>query len=806
MNKKCFLCALTVSLAIATGYAGEALARYTFTSPGWATFGVVLPEGQATAGLAVGTLPTQTDVKNRWTDGSIRYAILTAKITEAGAYDIREAAAASGSFSPVIPSAGLDLTIEGVHYASTVAPSSVPMVQSPVVRVNPHLASTVTFAAQPADLWLDGPLVREYRIRDIPHNGGAAHPFLSNIWDVRVYSDGTSRVDVTVENIRDVAIAGGVVYGVDVLLNGRTVFHRDAAVPGANPLTADKCVSTSVNNGLQTGNYLRITAGALAGEVAVASDGQDTFGSYPVCFSGAQENAPWERVLYHPYATRWRRTFAANGFAEATVAPDFAPFIAAGAVPAYLPTVNSPSRTIRREQGERFDILNFGLMTMYMPTTGGREDIGPYPDWTAQYIIHKTDQQREYMLINGDLAGSWSGHFAKDDPSEIVTVNEKPDYWLDTRSWGDNKPLNDLRGVANIPDGAHVPSLAYVPYLVTGDRYYNDEMLHYANQAVLASNPGFNGRYGEQGLIWQNEMRGWAWRFRNIADAANYLPDDHRYKDYFTGIMNNNLRAMDAYAAANPTPLGFVPFGTEIRVAGAEELIIGAFPWQYAYLAWSLDHAIRQNAGTEGSAMRDRILSLALASLGSSPDFPREYAAMYWPVIGKREAGEMRFFSTWKEVFDANFRNADNSTNPPPAWEGGYGNEMHLLMVLAKQAGLPGAASALEWVDHEAGSGQIIESLNARPAYALLDGLPDSGTSAEPLAAIRLPSGRLKATSLSGGLLITGFVEGEQFRVYNLQGKLVYHGKAKAAQERVLLPERGVYIATAGNEAVKAVY
>ncbi|MDR2127337.1 MAG: hypothetical protein LBP63_10990, partial [Prevotellaceae bacterium] len=192
MNKKWFLYALTLFPAIVAGHAGEtATAQYAFTSTGWATFGIVLPKGQATAGLTVGTLPTQTDVKNRWPDGSIRYAILTAKVADAGVYEIREEAAASGSFTPAAPSAVLDLTIEDTHYTSTLTPS-----------------------AQSTDVWLDGPLVREYRIRDIPQHGGEAHPFLSNIWDVRIYSDGTARVDVTVENIRDTAVADGVVYGV----------------------------------------------------------------------------------------------------------------------------------------------------------------------------------------------------------------------------------------------------------------------------------------------------------------------------------------------------------------------------------------------------------------------------------------------------------------------------------------------------------------------------------------------------------------------------------------------------------------
>jgi hypothetical protein len=789
MNKKWFLYALTACPAIISNNAGAtlpgngvALAQYAFTSTGWATFGIVLPEGQATDGLVVGTLPTQADVKNRWADGSIRYAILTTKVTAAGIYDVREAAASADSFTPVVPAARLDLTIKGTHYISTITASAQGM----------------------DDIWLDGPLVREYRIRDVPKNDGAAHPFLSNIWDVRMYNDGTARVDVTVENIRDVAIADGVVYGVDVFLNGLNVFHRDAAVAGANLLTTNGCASTSAGNGLEKGNYIRLTSGALAGEIAVVGSASETFGSYPVCFSGAQENVAWERVLYHPYATRWRRTFAANGFTEAAVVPDFAPFIAAHAVPAYMPTVNSPSRTLHRGQGERFDILNFGMMTMYMPTGGGREDIGPYPDWTAQYIVHKTASQREYMLANGDLAGSWSGHYAKNDPSSIVTVNERPDYWLDKRAWGDgNKPLNNLRGIANAPDGAHVPSLAYVPYLITGDRYYSDEMLYYANYAVLGSSPGYNGRLGEQGLLWQNEMRGWAWRFRDVADAANYLPDNHKYKDYFTGIRNSNLKAADQYSDDNPSPLGFIPFATGTD----REFVTCAFPWQYAYMAWSLDHAIRQNTAPDGSIMRDRILTLALASLHSAPDFPPEYATMYWPAIGTRtEEGDIRYFAAWKEIFDANFRDENGYMKSPPGWAGSYGDEMHVLMVLAKQAGLPDAASSLAWVDYEAGNGSMIRSLNARAAYALLDGSPASGASVEPAPVIHSSSNGLKATSVSGVLLITGLVQGELFRIYNLQGQLLCHGKAATTEERVPLRERGVYIVIAGNRTVKARY
>src|ERR687890_2633072 len=59
--------------------ATDPIARYTATR-GWATFGLALPQGQAKTAVQVGTLPTQTDVKVRWPDGSIRFAVVSANV------------------------------------------------------------------------------------------------------------------------------------------------------------------------------------------------------------------------------------------------------------------------------------------------------------------------------------------------------------------------------------------------------------------------------------------------------------------------------------------------------------------------------------------------------------------------------------------------------------------------------------------------------------------------------------------------------------------------------------------------------
>ncbi len=58
---------------------------------GWATFGQAVPQGLAHDGLQVGNLATQTDVKNRWPDGTIRFAIVTARVPSAGMFAVAPA-------------------------------------------------------------------------------------------------------------------------------------------------------------------------------------------------------------------------------------------------------------------------------------------------------------------------------------------------------------------------------------------------------------------------------------------------------------------------------------------------------------------------------------------------------------------------------------------------------------------------------------------------------------------------------------------------------------------------------------------
>jgi hypothetical protein len=599
-------------------------------------------------GLRLGDLPTQTDVKSRWPDGSIRFAVLTAEVTRNDTYRLAEAAAVRGPFAPKVPAASVRLRVGDEYW-------------------------TASLPAKPgSDVWLDGPLVMEWRALVVPTGaGGRPHPFLRVVWDVRVYRDGQSRLDVTVENALDRAGATKVTYDVAVVANGQTCFER----PG----------------------------------------------------------------VAHWYMTRWRKVFAL-GLSESVVRPDFEPFYEAGAVPRYLPLV---SQEISRGSPAKFGPMQIGDLHFDMRDHGGRPELAPYPDWTARYLAHRSPEQQRYVLANGDLAGTWPVHLREPEDGRLkgvgsgrlISIDERPKFWLDSRNAAGEKPAGDLDATGPYaPDNAHVPSLAFVPYLVTGDRFYADETAFWANFGLLRTfqDDFYNGRGGSKGLLAPNETRGIAWVLRNLADAAAYLPDSDPVRDYLANKVVNNLKWADQYAESHLTPLGSYFEGQPPETASGKVWSIPR-PWQNNYVAWSLDHAARQ--GFEGGKkLRDRLVAFQL-TLFTSKDYDRNYAGPYTLFVGtKRDGGTIDWFNSLKVVFQETYTKTGSKATP---FAGYYGVDARLMLLIARREGLPGATEAYEFLYP-----QITADLARRSGWAIAG---DEGGREGP------GDGRGRAAGRSGG-------------------------------------------------------
>lgn len=601
-----------------------AVAKVGLTA-GWATFGLALPQGAATAGLQIAELSTQTDVQTRWPDGSIRFAILTAKVSKPGSYAIKAAAASAGKASGDALQATVSFRLNGVAYKAEL----------------PRKAT--------GDSWLAGPLVREWRAIVAPVGPqGKPHPVLRVYFDVRTYNDGKHRLDVNIENTLDVADTRVLTYGVEVAASGKSLFRQ-------------------------------------------------------------------ENVEHHPL-TRWRKVFPL-GAAQAEVKPDIEPFYRAKALPRYLTLV---SKEVASPRGADFEILKKGALHAFMPAHGGRPELAPYPDWTACYLVHRNADQGRFVLAHGDLAGSWPMHVREPDGG-FISLEKRPGFWLDGRERkyrpdGPRLPIPEGGYRAPYaPDVAHQPSLAYVPYLLTGDRYYADEMRFWANYCLLGTYPGQNNkqRGGSQGLLHGNEVRGIAWSLRNITDAAAYLPDKDPAKKYFAQRVINNLKWFEEHAKRHQSPLGTL--WEEVR--GENQLRpekVWIATWEQNYLAWAIDHANQQ--GFPGALNhRDRIARFQY-SLFTSPGFDKVYAGTGVLPVGRRKDGKVHLYKTFKELYDDTFA----SRPKPTPFPGYYGVDARLMLIIACQNGWPGARPAYDYLHKQLSESSMgLAELSRRAGWAI---------------------------------------------------------------------------------------
>jgi hypothetical protein len=552
--------------------------------------------------------------------------------------------------------------LAGLVCGAAAAPEAFPV---PTAEVRFTIAEQIWSAKVPTspsgDAWLDGPLVHEFRSIVAPKNAqGEGHPFLRVYFDVRVYQDRATRLDVTVENVLDLDMAKTVTYEVQILAEGKTLFER--------------------------------------------------------------------KRVDHFYLTRWRQVFDL-GYTPAEVRPDLAPFHAAKALPPYL---SHAYPSARRAEGPRFDILKSADLNPNMPAHGGRVELGPYPDWAASYLVHRTASERDYMLRNGELAGSWPVHVREVDGS-LVSIDKRPDFWFDVRAEDKphGKPMPPFPyGPAPkfpqsplIPDNAHVPSLAYIPYLMTGERYYMDEMAFWADYAIQATyqDEQNNFRHRGQGLMYCMEVRGFAWALRNIADAAAYLPDGHPLKKHFADKVANNLEWLDKHQAQHQTALGPAWFLVHGRIDFREDKI--RLPlWQYNYLAWAVERA-NQHGFAGGMRWSEAIARFQL-SLFTSPEYNRQNATPYRLRVGEASEAELQFEQPYKLARDKEIhfyptlrelaaKTFETREEVRPI-QGYYGVDARLMLLIGLRHGWQGAAEAYAWLN-----GLLRNDLARRQGWAI---------------------------------------------------------------------------------------
>ncbi|RMD79661.1 MAG: hypothetical protein D6809_03065, partial [Gammaproteobacteria bacterium] len=329
----------------------------------------------------------------------------------------------------------------------------------------------------PVQTWLQGPLATELLVKaPFTASDGSTHPHLTGRFALRAYRGLKAvRVDAIVEN--------GWTY-----------------VPGPRNFTYD---------------------------VTVLVGGQPVYS---------------RSALTHYHHARWHRVFWWGERPQVVVRHDTRYLQKTHAVPHYDPGIRVSEQALDDVASRRYEPMANVWIGPYMPKTGAAPGIGPLPWWQALHIASGGDPRAyQAVLDNGDAGGSFSAHYRDLATDLPVSLDDHPLLTVLPRDFPKDGLVAQCQQDCATPlthDTAHQPSIAYYPYLLTGDHYYLEELIFWANYDLIANQ--VHNRDLDKGLFWSQQVRGQAWTLRTVAQAAYILPDDHPFKAYFEEKLANN--------------------------------------------------------------------------------------------------------------------------------------------------------------------------------------------------------------------------------------------------------------------------
>ncbi len=485
--------------------------------------------------------------------------------------------------------------------------------------------------------WLAGPLVNEWLVTAPLKNAqGVAHPHLTARFAIRSYTGlNKARVDVTLENNWAYEPnPSDLTYDAQIMVGGQTVYSKSA--------------------------------------------------------------------LTHFHHTRWRKLFWWGSAPQVNIQENTAYLIASKALPNYdqsfaiSPTLLNTYAT--GFAGPATEPMGNGLAEKYMPSTGGRPDIGLLPGWGVSYLLSMDKRARDAALGTADLAGSWPIHYRDKNTDKPISIKDYP--YATTNIRGDfNNPVTHKSellpaptstGNTNVPDSPHEPGFAYLPYLVTGDYYYLEELQFWSMYNMFQFAPTY--RQIQKGLINSDQVRGQAWSMRSLGEAAYITPDADPLKSQFNDFVNYNLDWYNAQYTNNPTAnifgalingyalvyndnRGVGPWQDDFFTAAIGHLTELGFAKAVPLLAWKAKFSIGRMVDSGYCWVDGSIYALNLRATGTSTAFYGSFGEAYrgteaagltsllcnspaMAALFKLKVGEMVGYSTSNTGFPSNMQPA----------------------------------------------------------------------------------------------------------------------------------------------------
>ncbi len=390
-------------------------------------------------------------------------------------------------------------------------------------------------------------------------------------------------------------------------------------------------------------------------------------------------------ITEYQYQT-WHTVVSTTGPSHANVVQDINYLELTGAVPNLDLAAGVDPAALAAERITGNQILGPGSVTKYMPTAGGRSDIGQMPGWNAIWLMTQDEQAAKYALVQADAAGSVPWHYFDPKTGTYLSVTDYPTLWSDPRG---TPTLTQQPSSSSgwTPEAAHQPDLSYVAYLLTGDRYYLDQLNAQATFSVFSDWPVY--RENGLGLVanGSDEVRAQAWSLRVIDEAAWANPTGSVEQQAFAQLADNNwswlVSQIPAWTQRQGEAYGYVP-GTYGDGSGSTMA-----PWQQDYFASTAIQAAQMGNADALTFLNWQANFLVGRFLNGANGFNPHDGANYNLIVGN---GSGTTYKTWAQIGQA-------TVAAGISWGNGWGDGDYAELAAQTLAGiitLTGSAAATQ--------------------------------------------------------------------------------------------------------------
>jgi len=447
------------------------------------------------------------------------------------------------------------------------------------------------------------------------------------------------------------ALSAAISKGLDVWMNGdlATEFRVDAAITGE--LHAYFDIRTHANGEVRTDVIIANDWVTSGGSTLLGAENS----TYDVAIKQNGQTVESHANLDHYQQSEWHTQIWADGSApnaRVVFNPEY--LMSTGAVPTLDTSIQVDEAELQKQydklQASDTGPMGEALWQTAMGAAGDRPDIGLVTNWTAQYLVSQDARAEAVMMAQADAAGSVPWHFRDPATDRVITITDYPGISLNATTVPHEKLAVDYSGTGWVPDAAHQYDMTYVPYVVTGDRFYLDQIQAEATFPLLYQT-NIN-REGAEGIIDHGQIRALAWGLRALSNAAYITPDNDSLKSYFDTVVQNNMEHMVEKYITN----GFYDAAGELE-GYVEVYSTGRGPLDGIFSAWMDDYVtlslglIAQRGNAEAEEMLDWKNNWTAGRFTSEE---QGFDPRAGTIYQHKWNDGTNLYDTWKGMYDAN--------------------------------------------------------------------------------------------------------------------------------------------------------